>query len=116
MGKHSHSHSHSHSHKDHDKKRRKRRHGHEKHRKRDSSSSSSSSSDEELQWEEKVVETTSSTTPAFNENTTTNLISNIDNHPNETLNTEKKENVLQEPANVPVPNVYICIDFFNIVI
>jgi diadenosine tetraphosphate (Ap4A) HIT family hydrolase len=104
MGKHSHSHSHSHSHKDHDKKRRKRRHGHEKHRKRDSSSSSSSSSDEELQWEEKVVETTSSTTPAFNENTTTNLISNIDNHPNETLNTEKKENVLQEPANVPVPN------------
>lgn len=82
MGKHSH----SHSHRDHDRKRKKRRHGHEKHRRRESSSSSSSSSsEEELQWTEKVVDTTSQTVDTSTQDITsnTNDIENTNNISNE---------------------------------
>jgi len=81
MGKHSR----SHSHRDHDKKRKRRRHGHDKHRKRDSSSSNSGSSSEgeELQWTEKVVDTSSTSqtienpiTEVTNTVTTTTVIEN----------------------------------------
>jgi len=97
---------HSHSHRDHDRKRKKRRHGHEKHRRRESSSSSSSSSgEEELQWTEKVVDTSSnSQTVDTSTHEITSNVNDMENTNNISNENTSSISAFQKPSIDVQPN------------